>query len=501
MRPFTFLSAFLFFVSIVLFSCTKIEYTTLGGDLVPEVDNVNTFDTTLDVITENLQQSDDTTKLYYYDQLAVGQIKTDPLFGSTNAAIFFEVKPSTFSSANTARNFIDSSLNAGITTGYDSTVLSLKFNGGYGDSLQPIEFQVYALFDTLARLQDTIYPLNRTFRTESIFLGSKFVSLQSLARDSVLVSRSTTLSYKKTMELRIPVDLRGKNRWINLLSDSLALTDEVNYRDKFKGFAIKAIPTSSTGSLAYFSISDTATKLQFYYRRKNAGAIDTTNTNFYFNPNNSGYANNVDWNRGRNSEIAPYLANGADSFIYVKTNPGTQVRIRIPGLENVSNRIIHRAELKTYVIPNNVTIDSLLAPPPEMYLERYDTSATNAYLPIPRDLSPNELYGNCFPSTNGINYSYFGGYPRFERVNNISMKFYAFNISQYVQQIVTHQLLNSPLRLTANMNAQYINCYSGVPFRATSNIISYGRAKLGGGGLRGSFAPYKMRLRIIYSKI
>ncbi len=501
MRSFTILSAFTFFVFTFLFSCTKIEYTTLGGDLVPDVDNVNTFDTTLDVTTENIQQNDDTTKLYYYDELVAGQIKTDPVFGPTSAAIFFELKPSTFSSTNTARNFIDSSLNAGSTTGYDSTVLSLKFDGGYGDSTQPIEFQVYALFDTLARLQDSIYPLNRTFRTETLLLGSKSVSLQSLTRDSILVSRSTTLSYKKTMELRIPVDLRGKDRWINLLKDSLALTDEMNYRDKFKGFAIKAIPSSPTGSLAYFTISDTATKLQFYYRRKNGGGtvIDTTNTNFYFNPNNSGYANNVDWTRGRNSELAPYLTPGADSFIYVKTNPGTQIRIRIQGLENVSNRIIHRAELKTYVIPTQS--DDILTPPPVIYLERYDTAIANAYLPIPRDLNPNELYGTCFPSTNGINYGYFGGYPRNERMNNTNTKFYAFNISQYVQQIVTHQLLNSSLRLTANMNAQYINCNSGVPFRATSNIISYGRVKLGGGGLKGPLAPYKMRLRIIYSKI
>lgn len=500
MRSPTLLSALLVTMSTLFFACTKIEYTTLGGNLVPEVDNINTFDTTLDVITENFQQSDDTTKLYYNDQLVVGQIINDPLFGPTNAAIYFEMKPTSFSAYATAKNFIDSSLTA-IPNGYDSTVLSLKFDGGYGDSTQDIRFEVYtiALNDTLRRLQDTIYALNRSFRTEAL-VGTKTVSLKSLLRDSISVSRSSILSYKKTMELRIPLS-DVNDRWKNLLRDTLALADESVYRTKFAGFAIKAVPVSTTGSLAYFSISDTATKLQFYYRRKNAGVIDTTNTNFYFNPNNSGYANNVDWTRGRNSEIARYLTPGADSFIYVKANPGTQVRIRIPGLENVSNRIIHRAELKTYIIPDNATIDGFLAPPPVMYLERYDTSATNSYLPIPRDLSPNELYGNCFPSTNGINYGYFGGYPRTERLNNIDRQFYAFNVSQYVQQIVTHQLLNSPLRLTANMNAQYAGCLSGVPFRATNNIISYGRAKLGGGGLRGTYAPYKMRLRIIYSRI
>jgi hypothetical protein len=252
--------------------------------------------------------------------------------------------------------------------------------------------------------------------------------------------------------------------------------------------------------MAYFSISDTATKLQFFYRRHNAGVIDTTYTNFYFNINNSGYANNVSWNRGLGSQIAQHL-NRADSLIYVKTNPGTQVRIRIPGLENVSNRIIHQAELKTYLVPDNIDIDGKLAPPPEIYLERYDTTASNKFLSIPYDLSPSESYGACYPTTSGINYSYFGGYPRSEVVNNISMKTYSFNLSRYVQQIVTKKLANSPLRLTSNMNAQYADCYSGVSFRATSNPIAYGRVRLGGGASRGSIWPYKMRLRIIYSKI
>ena len=490
-------------VSAILFSCTKIEYTTLGGGIVPEVDNVTTFDTTLDVITENFQQSDDTLKPFYYDQLVAGQILNDPLFGRTNAAIYFELKPPTFSVSNNARNFIDSSLLAGTGTGYDSTVLCIKFDGGYGDTTADVDFQVYALTDTITRLIDRIYPL--VFQADSLLspsqspLVTKKVSLHSLSYDSVLISRSSILSYKKTKELRIR--LPNDSYWINLISDSTALSDEATFRQKFKGFAIKAVPVSPTGSLAYFSISDTATRLQFYYRRKNAGVIDTTSTSFAFNPNNSGYANNVVWDRGRTKEVGQAVNPGADSFIYVKTNPGTQVRIRIPGLENISNRIIHRAELKTYIIPDNVTIDGLLSPPPEMYLERYDTTAISAYLPIPLDLNPNEIYSNCFPTTNGINYSYFGGYPRSENTNNIQTQFYAFNISRYVQQIVTHQLRNSPLRLTANINAQYVGCSSGLPFRVSSNIVSYGRAKLGGGGLRGTFAPYKMRLRIIYSKI
>ena len=51
------------FVLILFFqeSCTKIDTTTLGVDLIPTVDNVNTFDTTLEVISSSYFLPDSTT--------------------------------------------------------------------------------------------------------------------------------------------------------------------------------------------------------------------------------------------------------------------------------------------------------------------------------------------------------------------------------------------------------------------------------------------------------
>ena len=37
----------------LLTACTKIDTTHLGSDLIPSVDNVNTFETTLDVVANN----------------------------------------------------------------------------------------------------------------------------------------------------------------------------------------------------------------------------------------------------------------------------------------------------------------------------------------------------------------------------------------------------------------------------------------------------------------
>jgi hypothetical protein len=340
-------------------------------------------------------------------------------------------------------------------------------------------------------------------------MGTRQITLASLSKDSFPVTRSTILSYKTIRELRIPLS-RGPNgrSWYDILRDTTLLAGDSSFRRGFAGFAVKMSQGGNPGSMAYFSLTDTATKLQVYYRRKNglaANVFDTTSTSFYFSTALSGYASNVTWDKAVGREAASHFGSrpSGDSIVYVKTNPGTEVRIRIPGLQNVSNRMVHRAELKISQIPDNLMVDGYLGLPPAMYLERVDTANRNPqkFLSIPVDLNPGESYGSCFPTTNGISYTYFGSYPLTESLTGTSMKVYNFNISRYVQQIVTHQLPNSPLRLTANLFAQYSGCTFTTPFRVTGNSINYGRAKLGGGGLRGTLAPYKMRLRIIYSRI
>jgi hypothetical protein len=45
-----------------------------------------------------------------------------------------------------------------------------------------------------------------------------------------------------------------------------------------------------------------------------------------------------------------------DSLVYVQTSPGSYVRVRIPGLQALSNRIIHRAELIAEQVPDDANL-------------------------------------------------------------------------------------------------------------------------------------------------
>ena len=85
------LCVILFFLT----ACTKIESTQLGSDLIPVVDNVNTFETILPVVANNYID-DAEYRLNRGNPHMVGAITQDPAFGHAKATLFFEMKPSAF---------------------------------------------------------------------------------------------------------------------------------------------------------------------------------------------------------------------------------------------------------------------------------------------------------------------------------------------------------------------------------------------------------------------
>jgi len=82
-------------LSILLaYSCEKIDTTDIGGDQLPAVDNVHTFDTTLLINSSQGYFNDLTTAVGLGEDHALGFISNDPIFGRTTANVFMQVKPS-----------------------------------------------------------------------------------------------------------------------------------------------------------------------------------------------------------------------------------------------------------------------------------------------------------------------------------------------------------------------------------------------------------------------
>ncbi|HEX6192760.1 MAG TPA: DUF4270 family protein, partial [Chitinophagaceae bacterium] len=127
-------------IGIIFSGCKKInEATSLGGELLPPIDNVNTFDTSVSVEIYNgiFNPVADSQRLNKGEEHFLGRINNDPLFGGTDARMFFELKPTnypfTFANADPDSLYID------------SVVLVMNYVETYGDTLVPQTVNVYEL--------------------------------------------------------------------------------------------------------------------------------------------------------------------------------------------------------------------------------------------------------------------------------------------------------------------------------------------------------------------
>ena len=184
-------------LSFFLFSsCKKInEATELGGELIPAVDNINTFDTilTVDTYNELFNSTDDTSvRSRAIDEQFLGYISNDALFGKTTAALFFELKP-----LPSSYKF---SFSAGKDSLYlDSVVLVLNYVETYGDSMLPQRVNVFEIAQNSNFKNDSAYLLRSNPLKISSLLGSVLFIPQNLD-DSVVLFRE---SAKNQLRIRL----------------------------------------------------------------------------------------------------------------------------------------------------------------------------------------------------------------------------------------------------------------------------------------------------------
>lgn len=485
-------------VGVFFFSCSKIDTTELGGDLIPAVDNVHTFDTTLTIITTQGFMND-STRLSRTDNHVIGSVTNDPIFGTTTADLYLQLKPTFFpyrfgSSGDTIRGF---------GAGLDSVVLCLSFKGMYGDTLAPQHFSVYELNPATSNFVDSSYKLNFTPSvTPTNLIGQVTVEPLALKGYTYLANRRDSVNNQVRIKL--------SNSFAQNLYDSDSSAVGVNnafYSDStfklyHKGFLIKAESSMGGNGLFYISLTDATTRLEVHYRKQNKGKVDTTYSSFPFiysagtNVTVSAHANNLK----RDRSAAEITTSPAANVIYLQTTPGTYGKLSIPGLTGFPNSIIHRAEISVeQVLSSNPAQDQLLSPPSFLYLDLIDPSNAVGYKTIYYDLNPYDSYDpdnssvTYFLPGSGIDYNYFGGRikKKLDGSGN-TISYYTFNISRYVQNMITKGTTNYDLRLSSPYALDY---YSKV--FAFNNSLAFGRVRVGGG----NHPTQKMKLRIIYTKL
>ena len=167
-------------LTLLIWSCTKIDTTTIGADLIPAVDNVNTFADTLDIVTtqgafEGIYK--DTTTLSLTEEYALGKMN-DPLMGGTQAGIYLQMKPPFYP-------YYIGKLAKDTIVQADSVVLCLSYKAFWGDSTRPLQFQVYRVSEDAHGLWDSVYTprdINYAPLIEEALSSPKTVDIRNLGK-------------------------------------------------------------------------------------------------------------------------------------------------------------------------------------------------------------------------------------------------------------------------------------------------------------------------------
>lgn len=490
----------LFFIG-TLFSCSKLDTTTIGVDEIPAVDNIHTFDTLIDIQTTQGLFADSLTRVARQDRMVLGNINNDPIFGKTTGDIYVNLKPSFYpyyfgNAGDTVRGYTN--------TGVDSIVLCLSFVGSWGDTLTGGThlLQVSEVNDThFNDLDSTGKAVNYKPVTGQL-LVTKQVNISDIKKQVKIANNKDSV----TNQIRIKIADNSLNTaWMNALynrDSTSAGTNNAFYSDSvyktfYHGLAIKAI--GSGNSLMYINLADAKTRLEIHYRKLRNNVYDTTSSYFKLNTyytTGSGYANNVVRNYSGTNVLS-----GNPLVHYLQTGPGTYINVKAPGLSNLPNMIVHRAYLEVKQIPDPVS-DTIFTVPPYLYLDIKDTAATTnppIWKTLYYDLNQVAFYNpdnkDLFYPTAGVDFTTFGGLPRYmPGPFSNTIVYYNLNITRYIQKMVTNHGYNYEMRLYAPVTLQYPQ-YT-VYHINYNNPLAFGRVRIGSG----TNPDYKMKLRIIYSK-
>lgn len=496
-RILSLVSISLLLVAVINWSCSKLDTTSLGSDLLPAVDNITTFDTVLAITTTQGIFNDTTVMGRSYDH-ALGHINNDPMFGTTRADVFMQLKPSFY--PYYLGNPKDTINGPGL--GLDSVVLCLSYKGFWGDSTIPVHLEVHEV--NYPDFRDSVYitkTLNYNPSVTGTILGSADVDVRTLSNYTYYKNGRDSSNNQIRIRLSTAWATALFNRDSTASGANNAFYKDSIFRQFYHGLGVLA--NGGGNGLLYVNLADTSTKLEIHFRRKN----NTLDSVYYsFKLNNTDFGSTVNAPSATANHIVRnrpgIIASPPSSELYLQTTSGTYVNLHIPGLSSLSNRVIHRAEIIVEQIPTNPISDGYFSAPAFLYLDLKDTSVTAKWKPIYYDLSPNVVYDPdytsgfpYFPGT--VDYQYFGGDRREKSdIFGNRIKYYNINVSRYVQHLVTSHTPNYDMRLFAPFNFIY-------PQFATSayipyyNNIAYGRVKVGSG----SNPNYPLRLRIVYSKL
>ena len=524
-KKYTLLS--LVFLILIVASCTKIAETDIDGGGIPAIDGVTVFDTTINIIASNegLMGLADETRQVDADQMSLGAITNDPSFGTVNSKIYFQP-----------------AFGFGILKFYpfgkkdsiialDSVVLSIGYRGAYGDTSfggDKHGFTVKEINNTTA-FRDSNYlgagianynlngtGFNPTLVSSDLITDPTFnPSIADIRRKKIF---NTVNSAKDSAEniIRVKLSTIWGQKFINGTGfDTLgAYLNDSAFVKYFNG--LELAPKPGQNSLLYYDLTTTKTQVRFYYRTKNlagTGKIDSTYTDLAFRADR--YPYHAQANVVTRTPTYPTTAPGTPAaFGYLDAAPvSNYMKLKIPGITALSNRLLYLAELKIEEDP--IVGDMLrtnMYPPSALFLDWYDPLSMTYKTPK-KDFVVTDQQGTQY------NLAFFGGFRRVQTDPVFGeTSYYTFNITRHIQDILSFGGAYNDFRLYAPRFAKptvYLEAtntwtiangasnpssflVSGIGLNVNPRAAD-GRIRVG--GTKTGSSTRHMKLRLIYSNI
>lgn len=441
----------------ILAGCQKID--SIGLDVDPATDINASFTDTITVQTRTVRE--DSVATTNLAQFPFGYFN-DPVFGKTFADIAALVSLET------------EGTKFGTLPALDSAVLVVYYGNEFvGDSTSYFDIRVHQLS---SKLQSKTYYNNTPHLFQSSTIGSKLARFNR--KDSVsvveLVDGKPDVVKKRIPHLRIPINGNFiRDNFFN--SPATNFATNTAFQDHIKGLYLTVNPATTTraGGIVFLNLADSS-RLELYYKNTDGSVIDSNIMKFPVSTSKGLIAGSFR-NDYSGTPVQTQLNNPTVEYdqSYVQGMGGLRTRVRFPHLEklkSLGNITVNKAELVVTVDPAYPFKSAS-----RLIMYRTDIAGIKQYIP---DYGTNGAYS--------LSDVQFGGF------YNSAKNRYTFEVTTYVQQIISGQLKQFDTYITP-VSLNYDRSMGLSPSATTAGRSVFGSGKNG--------VNYKMKLNIIYSKI
>jgi hypothetical protein len=320
----------------------------------------------------------------------------DPVFGTSTASFCVQFR------------LPDNDVDFGTNPVADSLVLSLVYNGYYGDISTAQTVKVYEVNEDFNR--DSAYYSNDHVQYLPTPIASHF--FVPAPNDSLEIG-----GVNYAPQLRFRLDNAFAQKFINA-SGTPDLANNTNFLAFFKGLYVTAEPSLVNGAILYFSLLNSLSCMTLYYHNADVDKpVHGMKYTFVIN-DNSARVNMFDHYgySGADHDFQHQLAGDTlrgSQILYLQAMAGVKCFLRFPDIENLfggEKVVINKAEL---ILPIDANLNNQYARPAQLTLIKIGDDGTLSFL-------PDEYYGS----------SYFGG------TYNSATGDYRFNIATFIQNCV-----------------------------------------------------------------